>query len=734
MRERGSTRLHTINVFSNILLRNSTNRENVPVQTGRLLDNYLRMWLDYVPLDDSEIQASDEDISDYDGTSAETDDIMSDVQSNERLLLSSARQNPTDTNTLIPVSSGSTELSRRGAICRDGRLEPRVPSFTRTLKEEEIRRLYIDLDLTMTLIRQVQGYPGMSPLFTYHSLHRTISDRHNKRDLLSNLDSTMDDFLLESLSEKLWLSGNKPDYSQPSTPGEIVGKRKRKWPQGSSSSREKVSKKKRTTKIEESCALQSPFESVYSDALLGNLSHEQKHMIMNITFSSFLKSGSTFTLENESLSKECSSSIELVLSSVDYDTRELHGFFSLLLGSDQHKGTKSKSGLHILLAYERYFLGLVSRKEEEENDKYVAQRLKLLKKLDREIDKLKVRDEIDVGNFSIPVKGKLIDFKHNDLRFLPKIEVTNNVPRRSLHLARAKSNRVRIQFMEWMKIDPFSQFEITYFLQSLGKAKKSLETYKTQSPSEQKETTDLARGLRNDMYDITRNITFINKSNISLPLIEEQRASRNMAFTKYKRTFFIQDWEKKLTDKITKFLTCQEGCLLNIHLNYILFTMTLDIRQVLKNSFESKLRCLPDSIQKKFLLQYMKLAKCLLGDNDEVVLLCSINRKTGEIQIQNTRPYLEYKQVYLYIMYNNLRFEGFQSDDVISLHRIFGDDATNPENSGNDSEIFPNEWIEHMRTDPYNEESIDTVLKGNFKVRSSSEKSPSGGNQSFSIV
>lgn len=813
--EQYATRLNTINLLSTLVLRREEEmeRRNVPRTTERgagggrgalghpnryssVYDNELNISNQTIPIqirnidrvlrgmhnenndlfdeefdddyeedmDDNVEDSFDERFDDYDddddsddGEELEPENLRSDIQSNERLLLSSARQNHTNTNTLISSYNDAIPLRRQNAIRvrswlhDDERAPSPGPANTKAGKSwlKELNDLHFELFHTQNFFKYLKVYPGRSPIFNGHSNHAASSIRSElPDDLIGNLDSIMDLFLQKRVSGKLWsdqeknhtlhdkilLHKRKNDFDEMPAPM----KKKKKLASGndlgptnfiSSSNNPQIRTKAKTK----------------AKAKLNNLTYAQKHSIMDVTYSSFLTSGSSFTLNYSFFN--VGFPLDLVFSAVDYRNKALQGIFSItpITREDNYLDDFAQQASQIN-SYQEFFLGINPETLSGPRDKLIMKQLKILKSLDAEI--VRVRTENGrvgpkfssnlIKPFTIPVVGKIIDFKNNDLRFLTRIRDKNHLPMRCLHLARTKSNRVRLQLLEWMKIQPFAQFEESFFLEQLNRANINLEDFKSQNASVQKETIDLARGLRDSMYDLTKFFGFIRSSDIPIPLIENERFKRRMSYTDYKKTYFLQEWEKKLTDRLVKFVTCQEHCLLNIQLNYILFTLTIDICQFLNNHIEYKLNFVSEERKSKYQKQLKNTRNYKLTDSKKTILLCSLDRKTGRIEIQNSRALLDYKNVYQLEKHANSRSSSADQDDGALFHRFFNgllNESPPPEGSFTDPDLLSDDSDEEVEwEDPYHEASLDTVLKGHYKKTNNGNVSFGGGNLSYSIV
>lgn len=698
----------------------------------------------------------EEDDSDDDGD-LEPENLRSDIQSNERLLLSSARQNHTNTNTLISSNNDAIPLRRQNAIRvrswlhDDERGVSPGPANSRAEKSwlKELDDLHFELFHTQNFFKYLKAYLGRAPIFNGHSNHASSSIRSElPDDLIGNLDSIMDLFLQKRISGKLWSNQEKSRVQSDKT---LIHKRKNDFDEISAPMKKK--KKLTSEKDLDTFTFVTPPDKSQIRTMtkskakvkLNNLTYAQKHSIMDVTYSSFLTSGSSFTLNYSFFN--VGFPLDLVFSAVDYKSKLLQGIFSItpISHNDNYLDEFAQQASQIN-SYQEFFLGINPETLSGPRDKLIMKQLKILRSLDGEI--VRVRTENGrvgpkfraklVKPFTIPVVGKIIDFKNNDLRFLTKIRDKNHLPMRCLHLARTKSNRVRLQLLEWMKIQPFAQFEESFFLEQLNRVNNNLENFKTQSASVQKETMDLARGLRDSMYDLTRFFGFITSSDIPIPLIENEKFKRRMSYTDYKKTYFLQEWEKKLTDRLVKFVTCQEHCLLNIQLNYVLFTLTIDICEFLNNHIEYKLNFVSDERKNKYRKQLNKTRHYKLTDSKKTILLCSLDRKTGQIEIQNTRALLDYKNVYQLEKHANSRSSSADHDDGGLFHRFFNgllNESPPPEGSFTDPDLLSDESDEEVEwEDPYHEASLDTVLKGFYKKTNSGNVSFGGGNLGYSIV
>lgn len=739
--------LNTLNILSDLLLRNHAENPNATQgiehsnRHSMVYGNELHINTNAISMQIRNISGNrSSDISSDQETSLDLDDLRSDIHSNESLLLSSARQNHTNRNTLIPSSFRGVSLRRQNAIRhRDRTRRQSDINFTNVpfsndfinVTPSDAEGLLKDLKAAFRILKSLKGSPLKSPIFMPHKKHHSLLTHMCAINASSsNLDTIMRSFLEQSSRGQLWTC----PVSKIGSHKLSTSPRSRKRSKHSTSSNKKRRVDSDRFSDEAKVPSSSPLSLKPSSIL--DLSIDQKFSVMNIPFSSFFRSGSGFSLK---LGSSKNLPIDLVLSSVDYDAKLLHGNFFVKypteVGNDTKLYTKDARKT-ILDSYIKFFLGCSHDSDIKLRDKLLARKLRILKNIENESSVLRAADD-ESKCFIIPFEGKMIDFMKNDLRFLPALQSSQEFLQCNIHLARAKSSRVRFQLLEWMKIQPFIQFKETFFFQHLCKAIKDMKKIKNHHTSNQRGSISLACGLLNTMHDLTKSFPFMEGLDAHLPHIPNQKLRRIMTFTNYKKNLFIQEWDKKLTDKLTNFLTCREHCLLNVQLNYILFTLTIDINALLDDFIEYKLRFLAEESRKKYMYDLSKIKNSSPGARN-AVLLCSLDRSTGRIEIQNTKSYLDLKNVPTDDV--ELSPANSTEGETTFFHTFFSrfpSQSPPPESSLEESDFLQDDNDSGLLADGSGSAHSfprETVLRGKSKNTNAFSTSFGGGNQCYSLT
>lgn len=655
--------------------------------------------------------------------------LRSDIQMNERLLLSSARQNHTNTNTIISLPEsenrgennlGGVSLRRQNAIrrfrSRDNEDELAKSGQLRMRKEAKV--IYRDIHEVFSLMKSISTFPGESTLFsTHNNFHRVPNKLHKElaENIFSNLDSSMDNFLIKSRSGKLWQESSRLSRKCRSM------SKKRKF------STESNSNVKRQKIQSSSYEQESEINNKLTEDLNFNILHsEHRRSVLNVLSSSFLKVGSLYNLK---MNKEKKRNIDSIFTFVDYRSKKLEGFFSI---SSNKMGHNHNIIYQKLREFKNYFTGTGFGVSNTPRNKILGKKLKLLKSLDEEIGyNLKVSDsEPGVKQFPIPFDGKMIDFSKNDMRFLSYIDMSSNLRIRNLHIARAKSARVRLQLGEWMRIEPFRKFRETFFIHNLSELDENLRgsNYSKLPTGVKEESIESGKGIIANLYDLTKDFEFIRNRDCSIPILEEEEIVREFKVDDNKPNYFLQNWQRSLSDKLCEFLTCDDYCLLKIQLNYILFTLLVDLDKFLDDYLEFVLKFCPDTIKKKYQALYKSLPSFNKSDDTKnAILLCSINRKSGEMEIQNSRAYLNYRNIY-------------QLDCQIRNRNNISSGANEGVTGASFPAIIPQDQIddesyteEIKYQDPYLHE-VPTMLSGYLNQTNKKSNSIGGGNPSYGFV
>ncbi|KAK6463143.1 hypothetical protein DFJ63DRAFT_104558 [Scheffersomyces coipomensis] len=417
------------------------------------------------------------------------------------------------------------------------------------------------------------------------------------------------------------------------------------------------------------------------------LSREDKEKIMNVQFSSYFQSGVRYRILLDHY-KPSITECDLVFSNIDYEQNSIQGCFQFQdfnpMSNDPYSSLRKQ-----LEMFAKYFCGI-------EKDFYwnnfiksdnIRRKLNILDKLlkDKNVHQ-SIANNCQVQKLiSIPVEGEIIDFKTHDLRFLPSLKLPDNKSYANRHSRQSsqspanklKSSRARVQVLEWMKLEPFQQFKQSCLLSYLQLVRRNLIHFSNLNIPvvDQGDARYLLDSFENNMNEIKEDFAYIKhqlsnskgllpgKTSTSSsapptpPIAVSGQMSRARAAlpppppSKLKNS---DDWEKTLARKLCESITDDDSIsLLNVQLNYVLFTLKVDVSKYLdicinfflenchddKKSYISKYKMVHDKILKD------ESKEKVVDDNKFATLLCSINRKSGLLEIHNTLPYLHYKDI-----------------------------------------------------------------------------------------
>lgn len=605
-------------------------------------------------LDDGDDNGDDED------SDLNENGILDRIQLAQRLLLLSARQNHTNRNTLINLSDlrshrnygqlGGIALRRQNAI----HMKHRRPA---PLNLEHLAKNYhADFQSAVNAIKGLDSFVGKLPIFSRHPhASSKFSSRKwgSSRRLIrrTSYEGNMDRFLSHRRRGLLWLEAEE---SSEKCCGESWARKpefKRKRPTHlNSQKRRKVSlKTQRKERNKRVYQLASYFggDSISSHLLL----HEEKLRILDGLPSSFLSSGSSFALD---LLVRGGDSIDLQFSDVDLSQKSLHGHFNV-------KASEDRSGhIHLIIGFLSFLCGGVrSRYTINCTNKVIQTKLAIL---DHTFTEAIVERGLSNPNvvecltsaFQIPFSGEIIDFNKNDLRFLPETRPVSPKASfsRSMHVSRIRNEQIKMQLGEWLKIRPFHNFSEAFFLNYLFFIEKYLREFAEAPKVEQELGIEFAKQMKELIYDITRDFEFMEDAKI--PMVEEKcvetkrdiwERRRHEPRSNLHKSTFVQEWETKMCEKLCDYITCEDSCLLNVQLNYVLFTIRVDVSAALDQTFHKFIGLVSKESERK-MLQKKYDAVCkeeLSAEARECVFVCSLNRKTGRLEMQNTRLNLDYK-------------------------------------------------------------------------------------------
>ncbi|EGW34499.1 uncharacterized protein SPAPADRAFT_135095 [Spathaspora passalidarum NRRL Y-27907] len=632
--------------------------------------------------------------------------LRSDIESNERLLLSSARQNPLNVNTLIlppyplPTTTPSHNrysrartssrplpwlasvsgipLRRQNAI-RGGvgrhhyrRYNPQTETSStqpeiaegedKYLKELsalgednnsrlkkllslEAEELHKDIVEVYKAIKSISTFQGESPLFFKNNYEYSKKFRilffaklnrakfQSDQPGLPNLEFAMDSYLKKRRNKSLFLNV-KPTIAPPPKSKlfkkPLKKKRRIHRYQDTSVKRQKIAA---GSKPQETHLL---FNSKLS------LSKSEKETILSCLPSSYMQSGSSFAISMTSQPTPLQQG-NLVFTNVTGP--ELNGVFNF--ESSKQPGM---TDLHCMLlklhSFIKYFCGFTDNSLPR--NKILVRKLNVLDRISVD-PKIKYVSQLKYPEVNVPFSGHLIDFNKYDLRFMESGRFG----------ARERSNRVRLQLGEWMKMSPFIQFKENYFISFLHELEDNLKHFRTiRAKKEQKsEALHLTKQFKANLFQLTKDFGFINsRNNSSIPFLDEQSSRKQGKY----RDGFLEDWDRSLAHRLCEVITSNDSStLLNVQLNYVLFVIKVDLSKLLDEYilfiFDHVDVSSEDRVE--YINKYKNVYNSIFRDEHQrqmkerdttpppvATLLGSIDRKMGQIEVHNTVPNMYYRE------------------------------------------------------------------------------------------
>ncbi|KAI5948787.1 hypothetical protein KGF57_005185 [Candida theae] len=548
---------------------------------------------------------SDEDINNEDEMSENDEEALESLMEgttfvpNERLLLTTARSPQENRPTSVPLRRQNAIRIRSMLNEEDGlgAAKHQVPkAYTQLDTEAKLLQREIHLVLeTMSSKRK------SSPLFPT-DIHNPFSIRYfaslknhmqgSSLDGNKNADQMMDEFLWKRIHKMLFL-----ERALPAPP---VSKKRAKSEKGPSYKRQK------TNQVESKAG----DLSIPSYPYLGI----DKSVLVDGLQSSYFQSGS-----NYHVSLGCSepNSCDMKVVSV---TSGVEGVFNL----------EPEGNLESLLLkmhnFAKFFCGMSNNSYQLPQNKILIRKLNVLDRIS--VDDNVCFKKLQVNAVHIPFEGRVVDFRNNDLRFLSSERPLS---------ARFSSNKVKVQLCEWMKINPFVQFRETFFYNFLQHLDQDLAKFPDIQirKSKKTEALHLTREFKSNLPEITKYFAPASEK------VDKRRSRRH-------NDIFVEDWERNLSLKLAEIVT-REDChtLINLQLNYALFTLEVDISKYLDTFINTIL----DHGEGKYIDNYRKVYNNILKDeteNTKANLLCSVNKKTGKLEIHNTFSHLHYRHAARY--------------------------------------------------------------------------------------
>lgn len=692
--------------------------------------------------------------------------LRSDIQSNERLLLSLARQNYANVNTLVlargrPIdlyfnldsdNLSGVPLRRQNAIrvghvtkedLKDKRKLQRASDNIKELLNNEAKVLQHDISRIISGIKNMRTFQGESPLFVrcpeddtrnFRNMFYSKLSSYRSEAIFPNLETFMDEYLHKRKHHWLWQKEKKDKQKA------IQRGYKRKASTGRSllslliKNERKVKRRKVKSTIvedEQISFLNKELKTTNPNKSSILVSTQEKEHILNVQFCSAFQSGSTFNVRTMD---DDIDNCELVLSNVDYENKNIFGFFRIFETVDA-----TKSYYQQVTNLVHYLCGYDSNSSSLPRSASLLRKLNILNRLGNDKRVTLPSGNLSDGSSVIPIEGYIIDFMTNDLRFLKSPKLDSKIVFRSSVATKMKSSRIRIQLLEWMRIQPFVQFKESYFLKFLNETNKNLLQFpKSKAPRMQKsEALHMTKEFRSNIYELTKDFPW--DEDASIPVWEEQKAARQFGPRKY-RDFFMDDWERNLAHRLSEQLTRDDSAsLVNIQLNYILFTLKVDIIEYLNTVIECYLQksSMPTEVRDAYNNVFEKI---LTEEEDKrdadresqvTTLICSLNRKTREMEIHNTLPFLRNDTM------------GRRPVNIVNIHASPQtlNDIVRAQLMRDDSELFSanvpaclTAFINRRESfrNP-NEELAETMLFGTYKKDIWGNRL-GGGNPSYSMV
>ncbi|OBA23585.1 hypothetical protein METBIDRAFT_9833 [Metschnikowia bicuspidata var. bicuspidata NRRL YB-4993] len=552
-----------------------------------------------------------------------------------RLLLSSARQNTRNENTLIDMHhdnntmqpggpglvSEAVPLRRQNAIRR---LTTSLPSATFNKKASSLKKM---LKKFLQSIKEHDPAFGTSPLFTDNHIWNNslfpISHYRSQQNDPYSIEDDMNYVLLWQKSRNRWQKNIVVDDPEQGAFHDM--RMKRKYALETSSTRKKMKSRSSSNAGLENKKYSSFRDHRNGDSIfLSELSRANKILILNGLLSSLFRSGSKFSVGFDPLLPSGHDVLEMAMTNVCHGDAQLDGFFQPAADNDNRNLFHLKIFLTILIGNTRMNDGRLLRD--------------LLEVLFCAIASPKMLSDSQKKrfNFRIPFTGALINFKDQDLRFLQGDNDDGSVTQRS------SNSRIGLQMAEWLKINPFTQLTEAFFLNRLKFSINCLKNLPEIPKKHQKAIFEFCKNLIDESWLLTKSFSLLRLSQIraiknSFESYERNFAgeSRQVNFSRSTENNFIRKWNSELCNKLGDFAGCADSCLLNLQLNYVLFTVEIDIHKSVSAILDTISRDLPPSVDRELLTEIVSThqKERVANEKSRTILICSLDRKTGRLEL-----------------------------------------------------------------------------------------------------
>lgn len=374
--------------------------------------------------------------------------------------------------------------------------------------------------------------------------------------------------------------------------------------------------------------------------------------ILDGLFCSYVSDGATFHIPCVESSKQ-TLDLDLRLFRVDYKDKTLTGS---LVFNEQDSGELAINNLKHFVA----FLGGTEPRPKRETQVLFKKRLSVLYGMLQKCSQASnVKAQLELSkSVNLHISGDIIDFKKNDLRFLERAYGRTMDPRSVLH---TEEDDIEFDLLQWLQIKPISNFAEAKFYEVIVNGEKYLKLLIDHPKEKESDKLKFVQGFHDLIYDICKAHGFIE--NTKIPFNSED--GRRSGYTSNKWAF-IKTWNYKLSEDICEHLATERKNLTNIQLNYVLFTMELDVSEVLEALYSKTLALIPNEEDRQF---YQKMYADLGEPKDsalsrKVVFVCSVNRKNGQLHMHNTRPKFDYRMMEFL---DNIRFKDYH-DPIFKVY------------------------------------------------------------------
>lgn len=636
-----SNRLHHINLISHFF--HESGRDYSYIRNGPQLSlrDYMREWgpgLDPVPYSSE----STDDMQMNDDRDEE-DGIRSDIQSNERLLLSSARQNPTNTNTLIhshnhshnhdhdhshgygyghnhPTSNprpsliaipnsdydwGALSLRRQNAIRRKrkARTEP-SPEVMESLAKQ-IKKI---IDAYVNMIEEIDYSVDKTRIFNcFYYSHLSIDDSllftTNFVDKLNSdmLKKHFDSFYI--MSKKRRLVDLYPNI-----------------------------KRRKTIKNNNPTIHDSTSNVVDKDEVTAHVLNYRKS-ILNINYTSFLRPGSSFDMNDGT---------NILFSRVNYDDKSLKILFNRLPGNN------NDNSLLKFIDFCKYFIYQV-REDERSREKYKLL-CKVVTKVGNHYQPHEIETKFQNNSFKYEADGGMIDFKNNDFRFLDQLNIKHDPCGNYINSSDIQNSIAQLQLLKWANLDPFVEIKQDLYKKKLDDFVTKAKTIDTDQESLLKSFPEF-REFFVTFQELSKNVGGVGIKDKKMQTLRKktsdmrrklvQQFGLNSRYTyenRFDSSHFTRDYDcdLNLANRLLHLTACDQYCAFNIQLNFVLFTFKIDLHDFMDSSIKYLL-----SMFGNFDFETDPLGiinKQYDSDKTNVLaMIGSLNRKSGELQILNSK-------------------------------------------------------------------------------------------------